>query len=181
MKQTKPFLTEERKAHLRGYLSPPGMSLSSEAGLFVIGIGASFVYSMTYLARYIEAYAGLFETDPQIHVRSLRAGAVMPYFSDLFGNAWIGFLLLAVLVFFFAPLHFAFYHRETKSIYVMKRLPNRYLLPTQCLSFSVLCAVVSLLCAVLVLLVSILIYWLATPDACIVGGQWTHFFSQLFL
>ena len=177
MRHTKPFLTEETKERLRGYLSPPGMSLSSEAGLFATGIGAAFVYNLTYLSRYLEAYNALFETDTHTRVRVLRDGAVMPPFYTLFDNAWAGFLLLAVLVFVFVPFHYSFYHRETKSIYVMKRLPNRYLLPTQCLSFSFLCAIISLLCAAAVLLVSFLIYWLATPDACLSGG----FFSQLFL
>ena len=111
---------------------PPGYEYRKEwyaAGLlYVLGVALN----LRFLGSLWEARASLYYMDSTKGM-TLRAGVVADSYFQVLGEC-PGFLLpfylfLIALIFF----HYAYYCRETKSIYLMRRLPDRKVLWKSCL------------------------------------------------
>ena len=68
---------------------------------------------------------------------------------------------------FWVGLHYAHYYRGSKSIYLMRRLPDRTLLHRQCWTLPLLALGLTLLVLVLLPALYYLIYRYATPAQCL--------------
>ena len=55
-----------------------------------------------------------------------------PTFDSLIKFTMLLFLLMAILILSYSINHYAYYHRESKSIYVMHRLPSKWTIWKQC-------------------------------------------------
>ena len=111
---------------------PPGYEYRKEwyaAGLlYVLGIALN----LQFIGRLWEAAASLYyENYPNGMI--LREGAVADSYFQVLGDCpgfWLPFYLFLIALIF---LHYAYYLRETKSIYLMRRLPHRKVLWKSCL------------------------------------------------
>ena len=57
---------------------------------------------------------------------TIESGLKMPYFWELAEHSYYGYILGILLVLFLqAYWNYKYYNKETKSVYVMKRLPDR--------------------------------------------------------
>ncbi len=151
---------------------PPGMNVKQEKLFFGLGMGASFLYSLTFIWRYLEAYAWLYTYYPAKKTYILREGALMEEFPVLMGNALIGFLFVIIGMIGFGIMHYVYFQQGSKSIYLMKRLPDKMELYKRMLTFPLL---VFLICAVTAFLLLVFyygIYIIATPEQCLQPNQW---------
>ena len=159
-------------------LAPPGMPYTSEVALFLIGLFIAFLYSWLFFDRLVSAVEGLYLTTPQGAV--LNADAVMPDFAELIRGTLNGFLLLLPFTLLPALRHFLYFYQDSRSIYLMRRLPSRMELPRRCLSLSLAMMFLSLFTAVLLLMLYFGIYFLATPKPCLTSGQWLRLWRSFF-
>lgn len=159
-------------------LAPPGMPYTAEVALFLIGLSIAFLYSWLFFARLVSAIEGLYLSTPQGTV--LNADAVMPDFAELIRGALNGFLLLLPFTLLPALRHFLYFYQDSRSIYLMRRLPSRMELPRRCLSLTLAMMLLSLLTAALLLLLYFGIYFLATPKPCLTSGQWLRLWQSFF-
>ena len=150
--------------------APPGLNLNFDLNFFFTGLACSVLYSLSFLYRFAGARSDLY--DHYGAVRRLREGAVMPDFRELLGSALLGFLVLGLCMIPFALYHYAYHRQGSRSIYLMRRLPDRWELHRRCLTLPACGAAVCLLLAAALLLIYFGIYLLATPDVCLTPDQW---------
>ncbi|NLW16480.1 MAG: hypothetical protein GX033_02315 [Firmicutes bacterium] len=156
---------------------PPGVDLERELAWFEGGIFVSLLYSLRFLIRYANEYQSLFLWNGSEKV--LNTNAVMPDFVQILGGSLSGFLVLALCMAATAAYHYSYHFQGSKSIYLMKRLPNRWELPRRCLTLPVLGIITCLCIALLLLLIYYAVYMLFTPRACLAPQQWHKIWSVL--
>ncbi|MDF2656212.1 MAG: hypothetical protein K0R19_2686 [Bacillota bacterium] len=159
-------------------LVPAGIDLQQELKWIRILLTASFLYSFIFLLALSNAYQGLF-----IYVakkKVLMDGAIMPDFVKLLGNSLAGFLITVLSMIGILLYHYLYHFQGSKSIYLMKRLPDRWELWKRCLSLPILAALVSFCIAAVLLIVYFGIYLLITPEICLLPNQWEKIWEAFF-
>lgn len=149
---------------------PPGMDMETEKLFFGLGMCGAFFYSWTFIWRYFQARAELYLYSEGNYI--LVENRVMANFAELLGNALIGFVLVALGLVGFAALHYSYFWQGSKSIYLMKRLPNKMELHKRALTLPVLGLIICVATAFLLLVLYYGLYVIATPKQCIPPNQW---------
>lgn len=151
--------------------APPGWDLRREKQIFGFGmVLAAFVGLVYFLCCFCSALDQLYGRNGA--ERTLRPDAVMPDFVNVLGGALLGFAILALCLAAFIPLHYAYHHQGSKSIYLMRRLPDRWERHRRCWTLPLLALAACLLAAFVLLLIDFAIYMLATPKVCLTPHQW---------
>ena len=161
-----------KKPDLSRY-APLGINVRSEWQGYVAGLAVAVVYSMIYLLRYFNARENLYEWTRK--GRELIEGAVMPDFAELMDGTLLVFLAIALTMMGLAIYHYIYHRLDTKSYYVMRRLPSRWELHRRCLTLPVIGL---LICGAAALIVTLIYYWIymgCTPEECLMPGQWGRF------
>jgi len=146
-------------------MCPPGYEIKGEYRVFWLWLIFSVIYSMKFLLKYYDAYSNLFQYSRQGKV--LNPYMRMPAFSALLEDAMRGFLFSAVLLIAVIIWHYLYYRRESKSIYLMKRLGNSRLLMKTYLGTAVVYGAAYLGIYLLLLLIYYGIYRWITPAVCL--------------
>lgn len=140
---------------------PVGCRISGEicaaaAGLFA----AAFITFASFGVRFSEALSGLYD---KVHPDRLIAAAAMPSFRQLLAGSLTGFYAFLAILPLWALFHYLLHFRESKSIYLMRRLPQKSELAKRCLSAPAAAAVIALITALLSVLLCFIAYCLLTP------------------
>lgn len=157
--------------------APPGAELKGHKYLFRFGLILALIYAACFLLEYGEEYGDLFWVNGDLRV--LRSGVVMPDFVVLLDNYLIGFGALAVAMLLYAGVYYQYHRQETKSIYLMRRLPNRWELHRRCWTLPVVSAAASAAAGFVVLLLFFWLYMEMTPASCLTPGQWQKLWREL--
>lgn len=157
--------------------APLGINLGREGRFYVGGMVCAFAYSLSFLTRYGSAHSRLYTWIE--NKRTIRPGTVMEDFYQLLGSALTGFVIVAMCALVIIIYHYVYHRQGSKSIYLMKRLPNRFELHRRCLTLPILAALISLLAAGVLLLSYYGIYMACTPEECLSPGQWQKLWSVL--
>ena len=147
------------KKNFLSHLAPPGTRAKRELFWIIAGICASALISLTFVYRYHKNFLKCARLD------SMGKASVMPHFSELLGNAFFGFIVMLILMAALVLLHYASLNGISKSIYVMKRLPQKTLALKYVCGMPVLGSALTIACAAAILLIYWLIYRFATPLA----------------
>lgn len=161
-----------KKPDLSRY-APLGINVRSEWQGYVAGLAVAVVYSMIYLLRYFNARENLYEWT--LKGRELIEGAVMPDFAELMDGTLLVFLAIALTMMGLVIYHYIYHRLDTKSYYVMRRLPSRWELHRRCLTLPMIGL---LICGAAVLIMTLIYYWIymgCTPEECLMPGQWGRF------
>lgn len=150
--------------------APPGIGTDKELRGLIGGLMGAWVLSLRFFKNYREARALLYHI--QNGKRVLIEGAVVTDFSVVLGDSLICFKVFCVFLLGVVLWHYLYYRQGSKSIYVMKRLPNRWEIHKRAWTLPLLAIVVTLAAAFVVLLLYYWIYMVATPEQCIAPGQW---------
>lgn len=107
--------------------TPPGIAFANQLILCLLGMSAAIGYSLSYLAKYLTARGNLFE---YTHVgQVLREGAVITDFYQLIHDgldSFDGFLVFYSVMLGMLVYHYLYYYHGSKSIYLMRRLPDKW-------------------------------------------------------
>ena len=131
-------------------LVPLGIDGRKVKNGMMLALGLSAVFSLRFIADYSFASNNLYAmggTD-----RVLMPGAQMIWFSDLLNGVFFLFGLTALCMPIVALIFYLYHYQGSKSIYTMRRLPNKKELLRRCLFLPVCCAAACLLLSVLLLL-----------------------------
>ena len=148
---------------------PPGAKLRTELALCGLAAFALiFCWSAGFLTAYQDALSQLYTT--RYGVRVLRASVMIVPVNELLRHRFAGLWGYALCCLGLAAAHYASFHRESKSIYVMKRIPRAGELHVRALALPVAALAAGILLAALLLSVYLLVYFCATPAQCIPGA-----------
>ncbi len=149
---------------------PAGIDYHQELKWVVSGLIISTLFSLKYLIALGNEYDRLFQ---YVHFkRILIEGAKMPDYIDILGSSLIGFFIISLASVGLLGYHYLYHYQDSKSIYLMRRLPNRFELLKRCISLPVAIILTSLVISFLLLLIYYVIYLIATPDICLTPNQW---------
>lgn len=147
-------------------LSPPGLDLTPEWRTFLIGnIGSVLISLFAFCDRYLDARRRLYTYVNEERV--LIDGATMAPFFSLLSEHFLLFLLVALLLLGYVIYHYAYYRQGSMSLYLMRRLPNRWERHKRALTLPCLAALATLVIAAAAIQLDFIIYIIATPKACL--------------
>ena len=150
--------------------TPPGVDAAKECKHLILWLSLAAGLSLGTVIRYLNARADLFET--VAGVRMLREGAVIADFHLLTGISFQGFVLLIPAILGLAVFHYAYYRRESMSIYLMKRLPDPAERHRRALTLPLLAIAATVLLAAWMRVIYFALYLLATPKICLPDEVW---------
>lgn len=154
---------------------PPGVDWRMERGWLIGAFIAAFLYSLLAVGRILSAVNRLYRV--RGGVRYLIQGALMEDYVVVLDDGLKGFLLVAVAMIALAGYHYAYHFQGSRSIYLMRRLPNRWELWRRCLTVPVVAALSALAAAGVLLVLYYLFYVWLTPTECLVPGQWARLWN----
>ena len=154
---------------------PPGYDWLPEWRFLVWGSLAAFLWSLVYFAQLHEAREALFERS--LHGYVLIPGVKMKDFVSVLGSSMMGFQILIPCLASHVIQHAIYIRQGSKSIYLMRRLPQRSERHRRCLLLPLTFAVCVLIAAFLLLLLYFQIYRAVTPDSCLTPDQWQKIWS----
>lgn len=154
-----------RKSDFLSRISPPGLSLKTHGRLFVIGHLVCLLFATSFIGNYYMAYSALYTF--KAGKRILIENAVIRPFGELIGNGPFLYLLLAALLLLLSIYHYVCFYRGSRSIYLMKRLPERGEILKRVFVLPLLLALFTLLTAVFLYGICLVAYLVITPDACL--------------
>ena len=162
-----------QKLDLEPYF-PPGLDWKKAVRNWYCGLsGAFFVGMFWYLCLYGMAKAELYVQ--RGGDRLLRPGAVMDDFYTLMHLTLVGFIVLGFYTAVQGAAHYSYHHQGSKSIYLMKRLPDKMELHRRCLTLPVAGLLLCALTAFLTVALCYGIYVHFTPEECLRPHQWEMF------
>ncbi|MBR4303821.1 MAG: hypothetical protein IKT81_00680 [Clostridia bacterium] len=168
-----------KTARLFERFAPPGMPLKSMSNSVVGGsIISAFWALLIFLIRYWQKYDNLFYTD-YAGVSHLYEGAVMPDFGYIFGDSLMLFNILALSMVGFIVYFYAYYYRGGKSIYTMRRLPNRWEIHKRSIVLPLLAVITVLAAAFVMVMICFGLYMIFTPDQCLTPDQWSKLWREI--
>lgn len=144
---------------------PPGMDTNKEQSFFITGIMCSLGYSITFFDAYNDEYRRLFHRGGTENI--LRPERTIAPFMEILDKRLMGYLILAACMFVTVAIRYAYYRQESKSIYLMRRLPDGGLLHRTCWVRPMVRMGLSLLAALVSLAVFYGIYVFVTPAVCL--------------
>jgi len=148
---------------------PPGMNPAEERNFVKIGLVLSGLISFLDVIVYFTELSNLYQY--RAGRRILDVTRKMSDFAEIFQRFPIGFAILAVCMLGFAVYHYVYYYRGSKSIYLMRRLPNRWEIHRRAWSYPLRVILLCVLCVVVLFWLYFGLYLWITPNECIVPGQ----------
>ena len=103
--------------------APPGYDLETELKFILVFSIGSLIISFSFFLHFHEAYELLFHFEEGVKI--LIPNALMPDFETLSRSAMASFRTNSAWVLYVIWLRYRYFKTETKSVYVMLRLPKR--------------------------------------------------------
>jgi len=150
--------------------TPPGVEFQKELRGYGLGAAAAALYSLLFPIRLINAIDRLYQYT--MDGRERIPGVMLPEFTQLMQGVLYGVLLLAVCMAVLAIYHYGYYRMGSRSIYLMRRLPNRWEYHRRNLALPVAGIAGCVVLAALLLVLYWGLYRLCAPSGSIpVGGS----------
>ncbi len=164
-----------RLKQILGEHAPVGYDITPDCVLYVVGLGLAWFISVGF-------WVDLQNTLDEFSRVSLSAGQslAMPSFVALLGNYMILFPFLTVLCLGLIPRYYLMHYGESRSVYLMRRLPKRWALHHRCITLPLCMAGLTLLVGGLLLAFYYHCYCKLTPTALWQDGQLTLLWQTWF-
>lgn len=113
---------------------------------------------------------------------SESAGSVIPMenFVEILGNGFVVFPIAALGCLAIAIYTYGYHYGESMSIYLMKRLPDKYELGRRIFTVPMLSAVMIVGWGMMLLLIYYLYYMNFSPEGSVMGNQWSILLNVWF-
>lgn len=144
---------------------PPGFEYEKERDSALILLGIGVLLSLQFFGDLYTAVEVLYEYEEGRRV--LREGAAAVPFGRLITGHWGLYVPLFLFLAAMALYHYFYYYRETKSIYLMRRLPKRGVLWKSCVKGPALWLGTGAAFLAVWYLLYYGIYLLAVPGECL--------------
>lgn len=156
---------------------PLGVDAPKFETSLIVGVAAALLFHLQFILRYVATRADLYT----YYVGGIRRlnGTMMPAFREVLSTSLYGCFVAALAMVVVAIQFYAGHYQGSKSIYTMRRLPDRWELWRRVLTMPVLAALGFLLLAFLLRCLDFTIYMLFTPDQCLPPYSWTELINLL--
>lgn len=156
---------------------PVGFKADSEIWIFISAIIIGIIRSLLFFYVYTVDYNSLFEFVNGEKI--LISGSYMTYFYEIIDGCFNGFLIAIFIFIFLIFYHYMYHFKDSKSIYTMKRLPNKSELHIRCLSVPLTGIALSAALSIGLLLAFYFYYMAKTPPECLYPDQWEKLLTKI--
>lgn len=143
-------------------LMPAGLDCGKEIRMLYLGILAGVLYSTRFCLIYYSCYKDLFVSAGG--KRILLNHAEMQGFDVMIRGAMAGFSLMILCLLAVMLYHYLYHFQGSRSIYTMRRLPDRWELLKRCVAVPLMGIAVCLVLALLLLGIYYVTYLVITPQ-----------------
>ena len=98
----------------------------------------------------------------------IMEGAIMPRFTELLKDTMDGFLMFFGVMLVMIIMHYMTYYKDSKSIYLMKRLPDKWEMYRRCVVVPLVAIFIQIITGAACLLLYYGIYLFFTPAQCLI-------------
>ena len=148
--------------------TPPGVAFWTQLKFCLGGLGVAIAWSISYLIKYSSAHANLYEYT--FRGRVLKSGIYMIDFQKLVHSgidSFDGFLVFYFMMVGMLVYHYLYYYQGSKSIYLMRRLPNRWEVHRRSITLPFAAFVIAVMTEIALWLLYYGIYLVCTPAQCL--------------
>ena len=145
--------------------APLGTDVHSQLMWYVAGVGLATIQSMLFLLRYMSARNALYERYAGKMV--LIEGAVIEDFAVLITGTFIVLAIECGILLFYPVFNYMYHYQESKMIYLMRRLPDKWELHRRCLTLPIAGAAILAVWGLVLRMMYFAIYMLCTPSQCL--------------
>lgn len=145
---------------------PPGINPQNQLFFFMFGNIVSLVISLLFFVRYYNEYIKQFNASQEY---------TMPDFYLILDGTVIGFVFVAIFMMFYVIYYYSYYKNGSMSIYMMKRLPNRFEIHKTAWTLPLLTAFLTLIIGFLISVFYLGFYLIITPNELLTPNQWQKF------
>lgn len=146
--------------------APLGLDGELEVKYIAIGLGFSALWAQFgFMKRFIDALDLLYYSD--VYPKRVYDGAVMEDFFVLMGGSERMFCVLAVCMLVLAAYHYWYHRQGAMTVYLMRRLPDRWEYHRRCLTIPAATVLASLALMGLIGMICYGIYISWTPAQCL--------------
>lgn len=157
---------------LRRRFMPLGINMERVNTVFGAWIAIGMVEHSIFLFRY---KTHLDQIQSHLKGISIADGMQMPYFWDLQEHSYYGYIVAMLMVLFLqAYWNWGYYNKTTKSVYVMRRLPNRKEYPRTIWVGPIIQAAFIAMIMVLHTVADLCVYLLITPEVAFYTDYLSH-------
>ncbi len=157
-------------------LFPVGYKYQYEVIFCVLAIIVAVLFSLQFFIEYKAEYYDLFEYYGDKTV--LKSFAFMPDYYILILDCFKLFSLLPFVFAYCCIANYTYHYKHSKSIYLMKRLPQKSELYVRCVAFPLICLVLSVLVLIALIFIYYAYYMLKTPAECLQPSQLQKLFDS---
>lgn len=165
-------------------LAPLGLGGRRTAMQICLGLGASsgfaWIFYWSSENKYRRQLYKRYFSKWGSAVPEFKPGAVMAPFYQVLDNSLLCFGLLALCMIPLAAWHYWYHYQGSRSIYLMRRLPDRRELLRRCLALPLLGVAACAVCSAVQLLIFYAVYIYSTPPQYLQPGQWRMLWENLF-
>lgn len=159
--------------------APPGDDLRTALIAYVLALLVFVVFwGLGFFSGYRQALRELYEF--RYGALVLRNGAVMASLNSLIRHRLSGFWVYLLVCGFNAAANYASFSRQTKSIYVMKRLPSAKELHVRCLTIPAVACAVGFLVSLILLAIFAAVYYHGVPARCMPPAETLQIWEAYF-
>ena len=158
--------------------APPGAEILEQTNRYFGQLFFAVLWSLGCLFRCFSYRNQLYYTNDGVD-RYLKSEAMMPEFSYVVGTAFLALWILMLILLICIILNYHSFYQGSKSIYLMKRLPNPMELHRRCILLPALGMAGCLAVREILVIVYFAVYMLATPEGCLPPDQWQKLWSVL--
>lgn len=158
-----------KKIDLKQYV-PLGIDYKAEIKRVCVVFAVGDIYSLGFLFSYYKNYDDLFYWHGGKKI--LVEGVIMPDFVSILNNYLMGFAVIILYMAALAVYYYAYHYLGSKSVYLMKRLPEHYELLKRCIIFPLAISILCIFAAFMLMSIYFGVYMWITPNECLMPGQW---------
>lgn len=155
------------------HLFPMGWPWSNEVIGAACAVALSALVSFAlFVYRFGSAVDDLYTYGLSTWERELIPGATVPPYPQVLGGSFLFFAATALTLALLPIAHFLFHRQESRSDYLMRRLPQRWELAKRCLGGSALLLAGTTLAAAVLFGLFFVCYLTFTPAGCLPPDVW---------
>ena len=174
-------MAKQKKSNFARWMArrvPPGLDWWTEVKWAVSGLVVGTLWSLAAFSyQFSNACNRLY--DWVGGQRFLVESRTIDPFPELLHLSMAGLLLGMALTVPLACYHYAYHYLGSRSIYLMRRLPDGWELWRRCLTVPVLLAVLCLVAIELLTILHFLMFLLLTPSPCLPAEPWRQLLYAL--
>ena len=168
----------KRKLDLSGYV-PVGMDWERKKDNFEIWLMVAALFAMcSFMLQLVSALNVVYDYHGWSG-RVLVSGAVMPDFYTTMDFVMLGYQAVGLYMLKAAYDNYGYHRQDSMSIYLMRRLPDRWELHRRCLGLPLMGVGLCVLAGLVTVVVCYGCYMVSAPQECLAPHQWEMYWRLL--